>query len=182
MLTEAAMTLEIGQPVRLGEWLVSRSLISRSDLFLALNFAQQRRCRLGDALVVMGLLERDRVEQETIQLMAAIAPKRKTRPTPPPLPAHAFRARKTPPPIPAPPQRPAGTRGLEIPAGGARSKRNTPPPLPASMRPIRNTPPPIPASMRTPRVTPPPIPADAGPRNSDGEQVFLLTRRKAPEE
>jgi len=157
------MTLEIGQPVRLGEWLVSRSLISRSDLFLALNFAQQRRCRLGDALVVMGLLERERVERESGELLAAIAPRRRSMPTPPPLPAHAFRSRNTPPPIPA----------------GGRQTRKTPPPVPAAMRPTRDTPPPIPAGARPLRVTPPPIPADAGPQTPEGEQVFLLTRRKS---
>jgi hypothetical protein len=55
----------------LGEWLVCRSLISRSDLFVALNHAFQCGCRLGDAVVDLGLLGRDSVEHEVVKLCTA---------------------------------------------------------------------------------------------------------------
>lgn len=53
---------------RLGEWLVEQSLISRQDLFLALNAAFVANCRIGDALVGLGLLRRELVELEACRL------------------------------------------------------------------------------------------------------------------
>lgn len=49
---------------RLGEWLVRRGLISRVELFTALDAAYRHSCRLGDALVWLDVLDRGRVELE----------------------------------------------------------------------------------------------------------------------
>jgi len=47
-----------------GEWLVKRSLINRAELFAALNESFIGRCRIGDAVVRLGLLRRTAVERE----------------------------------------------------------------------------------------------------------------------
>jgi hypothetical protein len=62
-----------GYELLLGEWLVSRSLITRGDLFAALSRSFQRGCRLGDALVDLGLLERGSIELEVTRLCAPAA-------------------------------------------------------------------------------------------------------------
>jgi len=49
---------------RLGEWLVRRGLISRAELFTALDASFRHNCRLGDALVWLDVLDRGRVELE----------------------------------------------------------------------------------------------------------------------
>jgi hypothetical protein len=49
---------------RFGEWLVRRGLISRADLFSALSAAHRHRCRLGDALVWLEVLDRGELEAE----------------------------------------------------------------------------------------------------------------------
>jgi hypothetical protein len=49
---------------RFGEWLVRRGLISRAELFSALSTAHRHRCRLGDALVWLEVLEREELETE----------------------------------------------------------------------------------------------------------------------
>jgi hypothetical protein len=53
-----------GAITRLGEWLVRRGLITRAELFAALDAAFRYNCRLGDTLVWMELLPRQRVEEE----------------------------------------------------------------------------------------------------------------------
>jgi hypothetical protein len=54
-----------GEPiVRFGEWLVRRGLISRADLFVALHVADRHAWRLGDALVWLDTVDRQRVERE----------------------------------------------------------------------------------------------------------------------
>ncbi len=53
-----------GQIVRLGEWLVRRGVIDRRELFTALDASFRHRCRLGDALVWLELVERRRLELE----------------------------------------------------------------------------------------------------------------------
>ena len=49
---------------RLGEWLVRRGLISRVELFTALDVTHRHRCRLGDALVWLDILDRGLLEAE----------------------------------------------------------------------------------------------------------------------
>lgn len=49
---------------RLGEWLVHRGLISRADLFTALNTSFRHSCRIGDALVWLQAIDRGRLETE----------------------------------------------------------------------------------------------------------------------
>jgi hypothetical protein len=55
--------LRVG-PTRLGEWLVRRGLITRVELFLALDASYRHCCRLGDALVWLEILSRGLVELE----------------------------------------------------------------------------------------------------------------------
>ena len=50
--------------IPLGDWLVRRGVISRVELFKALNHSYLRRCRIGDAIVDSGLASRERVEEE----------------------------------------------------------------------------------------------------------------------
>ncbi len=64
-------------PLRFGDWLVRRELISRLDLYAALQrldsllaTARPGPCRLGDVLVELGLLDRDCVEQEARSFLA----------------------------------------------------------------------------------------------------------------
>lgn len=64
------------QRVRLGEWLVRRALISRFSLYQALVVAFQENCRLGDALVQLGHLQRDGVEREARAMDDARAARR----------------------------------------------------------------------------------------------------------
>lgn len=53
------------RPIRhLGEWLVRRGLISRADLFVALDACYRHDCRVGDALVWLEILDRPAVEAE----------------------------------------------------------------------------------------------------------------------
>lgn len=47
---------------RLGEFLVARGLIDRRQLFEALTVQARHRCRIGDALVWLGHLERGNLE------------------------------------------------------------------------------------------------------------------------
>jgi len=101
---------------RLGEWLVNRGLLRRSQLFEALNLAFRERCRLGDALVRLGCIDRETLEREVGWFGASL---HRRGSTPPPPPAEALRARRvTPRPLPAIP----------------RARRSTPPPLPARAR------------------------------------------------
>ena len=133
---------------RLGEWLVNRGLLRRSQLFEALNVVFREHCRLGDALVQLGLINRQTLEREVSWFGASL---HRRAGTPPPPPTEALRQRRiTPPPLPA-----------------ARDRRPTPPPLPATARARRATPPPLPARAR--RMTP--SPEGEGP-------IYLLTRRK----
>lgn len=50
--------------IRLGDWLVRRGLISRADLYFALNASFEKQLRLGDALVSGGVLPRSVLEAE----------------------------------------------------------------------------------------------------------------------
>jgi len=52
------------EPLRFGDWLVRRGLISRIHLFCALSRSRKERCRIGDALVALTLLDRQRIEEE----------------------------------------------------------------------------------------------------------------------
>jgi len=52
------------EALQFGDWLVRRGLITRVELFAALNRARALCCRIGDALVQMELLERACVEDE----------------------------------------------------------------------------------------------------------------------
>jgi hypothetical protein len=67
-LAAAAATSEYplpgGEIARLGEWLVRRGVIDRCELFTALDASFRHRCRLGDALVWLELVERGRLEAE----------------------------------------------------------------------------------------------------------------------
>jgi len=54
-------------PIRLGEWLVRRGLLSTRNLFSALSYAQAGGMRIGDAIVAQGLLGRGQVELEALQ-------------------------------------------------------------------------------------------------------------------
>jgi hypothetical protein len=93
--------------LRLGEWLVQKSLISRSDLFDALNLCYTKQCRLGDAIVQLGRLPRACVEREAQALYESgallerrvrgqpgpsavtLRPRGSRRATPPPIPEDA---------------------------------------------------------------------------------------------
>lgn len=55
-------------PCPLGEWLVRRNLISRGQLFEALDVAFRHDCRLGDAVVWLGLVGRAELELEARSL------------------------------------------------------------------------------------------------------------------
>jgi hypothetical protein len=50
--------------IRFGEWLLRRALITRAELFRALEQAKAHRCRVGDALVALGAMGRSQVEEE----------------------------------------------------------------------------------------------------------------------
>jgi hypothetical protein len=101
---------------RLGEWLVNRGLLSRSQLFEALNLAFRERCRLGDALVRLARIDRQTLEREVSWFGASLHRRASSPPAPP---ADALRARRfTPPALPAVP----------------RPRRAAPPPLPARAR------------------------------------------------
>ena len=50
--------------IRFGDWLLRRGLITRAELFRALEQAKTHCCRVGDALVALGPLSRSRVEEE----------------------------------------------------------------------------------------------------------------------
>ncbi len=54
----------------LGEWLVRRGLINRTQLFCALDVSFRYRCRLGDALVWLELVDRQRLEAEVRRFRA----------------------------------------------------------------------------------------------------------------
>jgi hypothetical protein len=58
------------QPLRIGDWLVHRRLVTRYELLLALKRAYRKRCRLGDAVVELRYLDRERLEAE-ISAMAS---------------------------------------------------------------------------------------------------------------
>lgn len=47
-----------------GDWLIRRGLIDREQLFAALSLAYVEDCRVGDALVELGVLPRQLVEEE----------------------------------------------------------------------------------------------------------------------
>jgi hypothetical protein len=68
--------------VRLGEWLVRRSLISRYHLYQALNVVYHDSCRLGDALVQLGHMPRDGVEREAHAMDDTLAARRSELPPP----------------------------------------------------------------------------------------------------
>lgn len=55
-------------PLRIGEWLVRRQLISRSQLLDVLAAAERTSCRIGDAVVDMELLQRESIEAEVAAL------------------------------------------------------------------------------------------------------------------
>lgn len=55
-------------PLRIGDWLVHRRLVTRHQLLLALKRAYRRRCRLGDAVVELDFLDRDRIEAEVLAM------------------------------------------------------------------------------------------------------------------
>lgn len=54
-------------PLRFGEWLVRRELISPRELFRTLCLAQIEGLRIGDAIVEQRLMERGQVELEALQ-------------------------------------------------------------------------------------------------------------------
>ena len=56
-----------GRIARLGEWLVRRGAIDRRELFTALDASFRHRCRLGDALVWLELVDRGRLEREALR-------------------------------------------------------------------------------------------------------------------
>jgi hypothetical protein len=82
----------VNQPgVRLGEWLVHRKLINRTDLYVALEVSYKEKIRFGDALVSLGVMQRPRVESEVVALAAARLSDGRIRDvTPPPLPHDAL--------------------------------------------------------------------------------------------
>jgi hypothetical protein len=51
-------------PLRFGEWLVQRGVLTRAELLLALLDSALHDWRVGDAVVVLGLASRRRVEAE----------------------------------------------------------------------------------------------------------------------
>jgi hypothetical protein len=59
-----AYPLPEGAIEQLGEWLVRRGLIDRAELFMALDASFRHGCRLGDALIWLELLDRNRLEAE----------------------------------------------------------------------------------------------------------------------
>lgn len=65
-MREETVNLKTKPVARLGEWLVSRGLLHRTELFMALNTAYRHNCRIGDALVWMDLLDRPTLEREAI--------------------------------------------------------------------------------------------------------------------
>jgi hypothetical protein len=135
---------------RLGEWLVNRGLLRRSQLFDALNVVFRDHCRLGDALVQLGLIDRQSLEREVGWFGASL---HRRAGAPPPPPADALRTRRfTPPPLPA-----------------TRDRLPTPPPIPAA-RARRATPPPLPARAR--RMTPSP--------EGEGPIYLLTRRKPQP--
>jgi hypothetical protein len=52
------------ESLRFGAWLIRRGLIDRRLLFTALARSRVGGCRIGDALVQLGILDRARVEEE----------------------------------------------------------------------------------------------------------------------
>jgi hypothetical protein len=66
-LCATPMPVEPREPdpnIRFGEWLVRRGLITATDLFAALHDAFVSSFRVGDVLVMRGLMERRQVEEE----------------------------------------------------------------------------------------------------------------------
>lgn len=47
-----------------GDWLIRRGLIDREQLFEALSLSYKEECRVGDALVELGMLPRQTIEEE----------------------------------------------------------------------------------------------------------------------
>lgn len=64
MAQHLAASVENFEVFRFGDWLVSRGLISREQLFNGLARAFRESSRIGDALVRMDAIERDRIEEE----------------------------------------------------------------------------------------------------------------------
>jgi hypothetical protein len=58
------MPISAEQRIRFGDWLVRRGLITRAQLYRALEIARSRACRIGDALVEMELINRLGIEEE----------------------------------------------------------------------------------------------------------------------
>jgi hypothetical protein len=56
--------LEPPSRIRFGDWLVRRRLITSADLFTALHDAFLCSCRVGDVLVMRGVMQRNQVEEE----------------------------------------------------------------------------------------------------------------------
>jgi hypothetical protein len=59
-----AYPLPGGAIEHLGEWLVRRGVLTRPDLFRALDATYRHDCCLGDALVWLGLMQRPLLEHE----------------------------------------------------------------------------------------------------------------------
>jgi hypothetical protein len=57
---------ELDPKIRFGDWLVRRGLISRAQLYKALEVARTRSCRIGDALTELQLVDRLCVEEEAL--------------------------------------------------------------------------------------------------------------------
>lgn len=53
-----------GSPRLFGEWLVGRGVLTRKELQHALALSQRREWRVGDAVVVLGIVPRVRIEAE----------------------------------------------------------------------------------------------------------------------
>lgn len=62
-LSKLSEDLEL-RTILFGDWLVRRGLISRAQLFEALNYSYLWGLRIGDALVELQVIDRDRVEEE----------------------------------------------------------------------------------------------------------------------
>jgi hypothetical protein len=163
----------ISNVIRLGEWLVNRSLINRSHLYQGLQLAYQRSCRLGDALVEMGVLQRQRMEQEIQMLHATLDTP--GRAVPPPLPADVFRTEDPDTEV----ETKSGSISTSKTETGTKRKRKGPPPLPADVFKSKSkAAPSLPRSRAddTEKVL-------SAPRADDTEKdvVYYLTRRKRHE-
>jgi hypothetical protein len=63
-LLMTSLGLDEPESLKFGDWLVRRGLIDRSMLFHALSESYKKRCRVGAAIVSLGYVDRDVIEEE----------------------------------------------------------------------------------------------------------------------